>query len=98
MQFERFCEMKINNSQFNAQKATSQEDSLASGMIEGSIKSRSGQYEKSFPPDLPNNKMLVEHRLRMMKRRLVKDPELHQKFSHSWRVCLKMAIMMLEGS
>ena len=34
-----------------------------------------------FPPNLPNNKTQAEQRLLSLKKRLVRDPELHQKYS-----------------
>ena len=33
------------------------------------------------PPELPNNKSLAEHRLKLLKRRLTKDPLLHGKYT-----------------
>ena len=36
---------------------------------------------KVFPPDLPNNKIVAEHRLGLLKKRLLKDPQLHRKYS-----------------
>ena len=34
-----------------------------------------------FPPDLPNNKMQAKQRLQLLKKRLTKDCDLHQKYS-----------------
>ena len=45
-----------------------------------------GHYEiairwKCHPPDLPNNKPLVEHRLNLLRKKLLKDPELYSRYS-----------------
>ncbi|XP_067036266.1 uncharacterized protein [Acropora muricata] len=45
-----------------------------------------GHYEiaipwKFHPPGLPNNRPLAEHHLRLLRRRLVKDPELYSRYS-----------------
>lgn len=56
MQFEKFCEMEFNDSQFDAKKAMSQEDKRALNIMEQSVTLRDGHYEvalpwKVFPPD-----------------------------------------------
>ena len=85
-QFERFCEMEFNDSKSSVKKAMSQEDRRALKMMEDSVKLRDSHYEialpwKVFPLGLPNNKMLAEQCLFMLKKRLVKDRTLHQKYS-----------------
>ena len=47
---------------------------------------RNGHYEialqwKVFPPDLPSKTIVAEHRLGLLKKRLIKDPELHLKYT-----------------
>ena len=85
-QFERFCEMEFNDSQFTVEKTLSQEDKRALHTMEQSVRLCDGHYEvalswKVFPPNLPNNKMQAEQRLLSLKKRLARDPELHQKYS-----------------
>ena len=85
-QFVRFCEMEFNGSQFSIEKGLSQDDKRALAIMEESAELRGGHYEialpwKVFPPDLPNNKIVAEHRLGLLKKRLLKDPELHRKYS-----------------
>ena len=82
LQFERFCEMEFNDSQFSTEKGMSQEDKRALTIMEESAELRDGHYEialpwKVFPPELPNNKIVAEHRLGLLKKRLIKDPGLH---------------------
>ena len=85
-QFEKFCEMEFNDSQFTVEKTLSQEDKTALHTMEQSVRLRDGHYEvalpwKVFPPNLPNNKTQAEQRLLSLKKRLVRNPELHQKYS-----------------
>ena len=86
LQFERFCEMEFNDSQFSVEKGMSQEDKRALNIMEKSTELRGGHYEialpwKVFPPDLPNNKIVAEHRLVLLKKRLIRDSELHRKYA-----------------
>lgn len=86
MQFKKFCEMEFNDSQFTVETTLSQEDKRALHTMEQSVRRCDGRYEialpwKVFPPNLPNNKMQAEQRLLSLKKRLVRDPELHQKNS-----------------
>ena len=85
VQFHNFCEMEFNDSQFSITKEMSQEDRRALKMMEESTKLCDGHYEvalpwRVFPPDLPNNKMLAEHRLCLLKKRLMRDQALHRKY------------------
>ncbi|PFX28559.1 hypothetical protein AWC38_SpisGene6728 [Stylophora pistillata] len=85
-QFARFCEMEFNDSQFSIEKGLSQDDKRALSVMEESAEFRDGHYEialpwKVFPPGLPNNKLVAERRLALLKKRLVKDPELYRKYS-----------------
>ena len=79
--------MELNDSQFSIEKILSQDDKRALGIMEESAELCSGHYEIAlpwkviFPPDLPNNKIVAERRLGLLKKRLLKDPELHRKNS-----------------
>ena len=86
IKFEKFCEVEFNDSQFSIEKTMSQKDRKALSTMEQSVRLRDGHYEvalpwKVFPPDLPNNKMQAEQRLQLLKKRLTKDCNLHQKYS-----------------
>ena len=68
VQFEKFCGMEFNDSQFIIEKTMSQEDRKALSMMEQSVRLRDGHYEvalpwKVFPPDMTNNKMQAEQQL-----------------------------------
>ena len=45
VQFEKFCEMKFNDSQFSIEKTMPQEDRKALSMMEQSVRLRDGHYE-----------------------------------------------------
>jgi hypothetical protein len=62
------------------------EDSRALGMMEGSVQLKDGHYEialpwRNFPPCLLNNRPLAEHRLNLLKKRILKNSDLHSKYS-----------------
>ena len=85
-QFTRFCEMEFNDSQFSIKKGMLQDDKRALAIIQESAELCDGHYEialpwKVFPTDLPNNKIVAERHLGLLKKRLVKDQELHEKYS-----------------
>ena len=78
--------LEFNDSQFSIEKGLSQDDKKALAIMEESAELHGGHYEialpwKVFPPDLPNNKIVAERRLGLLKKRLLKDPELHRKYS-----------------
>ena len=62
------------------------EESRALGKMEGSVQLKDGHYEialpwRNFPPCLSNNRPLAEHRLNLLKKRLLKDSDIHSKYS-----------------
>ena len=79
-QFEKFCNAEFNDSAFNNSLEMSQEDLRAVGVMESTIRLSNGHYElalpwRNSPPRLPNNRRLAEHRLLLLKKRLLKDPD-----------------------
>ena len=77
--------MEFNDSQFSIKKGLLQDDKRALVIMQESAELLSGHYEialpwKVFPPDLPNNKIVVEHCLGLLGKRLLKDPKLHRKY------------------
>ena len=85
-QFVHFCEIEFNDSQFSIKKGLLQDDKRALAIMEDSAELCGGHYEvalpwKVFPPDLPKNKIVAEHSLGLLEKRLLKDLELHQKYS-----------------
>ena len=79
LQFERFCEMEFYDSQFSIEKGMSQEDKRALTIMEKSAELRVIPW-KFFLPYVPN-KADAEHCLSLLKKRLNRDPELHQKYA-----------------
>ena len=85
-QFEEFCNAEFNDSAFDSKLEMSQEDSRAVSIMESTIHLHDGHYEmalpwRNFPPRLPNNRPLVEHRLMLLKKRLLKNPVLLSKYA-----------------
>ncbi|XP_068716993.1 uncharacterized protein [Montipora capricornis] len=85
-QFTRFCNQEFSDSAYDKDAAPSKEDSHAISIMQQSVKLKSGHYEvalpwRNTPPNLLNNRPLAEHRLKLLRRRLLKDEELHSKYS-----------------
>ena len=84
-QFEDFCNLEFNDSSYEPQASMSQNDRKALHIMEGSAKLLNGHYEialpwKNDPPLLMNNKLQARQRLHPLKKRLHRDPALHQKY------------------
>ena len=78
--------MEFNDSTFSNKTSMSQEDRRALEIMNQTVKLKEGHYEvvlpwRHYPPDLPNNKSLADHRLNLLKRRLTKDTSLHEKYT-----------------
>ena len=87
-QFKRFCDIEFNDSTFDNEVVMSVEDKRVVSILESSAKLCNGHYElslpwKRFPPELPNNRPVAEHRLALLKKRFIKDPELFFKYRDS---------------
>ena len=85
-QFTRFCNQEFSDSAYNKDTGLSKEDLHAISIMEQSVKLKAGHYEvalpwRSTPPNLPNNRPLAEHRLKLLRRRLLKNQELHSRYS-----------------
>ena len=64
----------------------SKEDKLALSIMKKSICFKEGHYQIDLPwkddvPCLPNNLATAEHRLKLLRRRLLRNPDLHSKYS-----------------
>ena len=84
-QFESYCNREFNDSKYDARPTMSQNDRKALEIMERTVTMENGHYQmalpwKTFPPNLPNNKPQAKHRLQMLKNRLLKNPELLEKY------------------
>ncbi|KAK3727376.1 hypothetical protein QZH41_006038 [Actinostola sp. cb2023] len=85
-QFKQYCNMESNDTNYHDETTMSQEDIKALNSMKDSAKIVEGHYEialpwRSFPPDLPNNKIAAERRLELLKKRLTKDEVLHANYT-----------------
>ncbi|XP_068726426.1 uncharacterized protein [Montipora capricornis] len=85
-QFQRFCNMEFNDSLLDNERAMSLEDKRALNIMESPAVLKTGHYEIAMPRRysplcLPNNRIPAVHRLELLRRRLVKDPDLFQKYA-----------------
>ena len=84
-QFQSYCDMEFNDSACTEAKSMSANDKHAMRLMSDSIKLENGHYQlalpwRNHPPCLENNRSVVGHRLRLLKRRLSRDPELKSKY------------------
>ena len=85
-QFKEFCNLEFDDTEYHNGHTLSKEDQRALELMEGSVKLKQGHYEvglpwKRNPPDLPNNRVLAERRLNLLKKRLDKDPKLLKNYT-----------------
>lgn len=78
--------MEFNDSLLDNERAMSLEDKRALNIMESTAVLKEGHYEiampwRHSPLCLPNNRVLAEHCLKLLQRRLAKDPVLFQKYS-----------------
>ena len=84
-QFERFCNLEFNDSADTNDFAMSRNDLRALGVMEETAQLKENHYEialpwKSDPPRLEDNRPMAEHRLNLLKRRLVRDSTMHERY------------------
>ena len=85
-QFENYCNLEFNDSTYESKLSLSQNDRRALEIMEKTVKLKDGHYEialllKDYPPQLENNKIQAEHRLKLLRRRLQADSALHGKYT-----------------
>ena len=85
-QFRKYCDLEFNDTRIHDDRTMSQEDVKALNVMEDSAKIVDGHYQialpwRNYPPDLPNNKVDAEHRLKSLKNRLIKDERLHKNYT-----------------
>ena len=65
----------------------SQEDKKALSVFEESVRLKDSHYEveipwKNYSPCLPNNRPVAEHRLKLLKKKLTRNPDMRDKYSN----------------
>ena len=85
-QFREYCNHEFNDSSVLTEKQMSQDDMKAVRLMDQSIRLVDGHYEMAMPFKnsslcLPDNKILAEHRLQLLKKRFSRDQELYYKYS-----------------
>ena len=84
-QFRSYCNREFNDSVYSCEPSLSQNDKRALEIMNETATLMNGHYEialpwKNDPPGLENNRVIAEHRLKMLKKRLLKDPVLLTKY------------------
>ena len=85
-QFHHFMNFEFSESLPEAVNTMSRQDKQALSIYDASARLVDGHYQIAIPwkyhhPDLPNNKPLAEHRLNLLRKKLLKDPELYSRYS-----------------
>lgn len=84
----RVCNREFNDTIDESERGLSQDDQKAISIMKDTVQLKDGHYEIDLPwrtktpPCQPDNKSLVKHRLGILKKRFIKDPELLKKYSH----------------
>ena len=89
-QLDQFFKFELNESLADLKTGMSQEDKKALSVFEKSVHLKDGHYEveipwKNYPPCLPNNRPVAEHRLKILKKRLTRNPDMRDKYSNFLR-------------
>ena len=84
--FHHFMNFEFSESLPEAVNTMSRQDKQALSIYDASARLVDGHYQIAIPwkyhhPDLPNNKPLAEHRLNLLRKKLLKDPELYSRYS-----------------
>eukprot|EP00794_Sanderia_malayensis_P013101 gene13101-14442_t len=84
-QFESFCNLEFNDMQHDNKAAMSLNDKKALKIMDETVQLKQNNYEisllwKNLPPYLEDNKQMAEHRLNLLKRRLLRDPSTLHKY------------------
>ena len=85
-QFRSYCNMEFNDSVYGGKPSLSQNDKRALEIMQETCLLRDGHYTialpwKEDPPCIENNRSLAEHRLRLLKKRLLKNSDLRVKYT-----------------
>lgn len=85
-QFKKFCKLEFSNSIVDATAQMSSEDLKAVEIMEQTTLLNVNHYQMELPwksqqTSLPNNRALAGHRLKLLRKRLCRDPDLFGKYS-----------------
>ena len=85
-QSHQFINFEFNESVSEAVRTMYRQDKQALNIYDESARLVDGHYQitiswKCHPPDLLNNKPLADHRLNLLRKKLLKDPELFSRYS-----------------
>lgn len=83
-QFRNYCNLEFNDTLYGSKPSMSQEDKRALDIMNETARLENGHYEialpwKTDPPYLDKNKIIAQHRLTLLKKRLLKDQHLLTK-------------------
>ena len=87
-QLEKLWKTDFRDSIVGTRTLPSVEDNKALTKIKQSLQRRDGHFQvrlpwQEDPPYLPNNKVMAEQRLDLLRKRLSKDKDLHEKYCSS---------------
>jgi len=93
-QFQKYCDMEFNDSVYSNKSSMSSNDRRALDIMKATAQLKDGHYEIALPwisdpPCLENNRSVAEHRLKLLKKRLLKDAELLTKYRENVEGLLK---------
>ena len=85
-QFQSYCNMEFNDSVYGGKPSLSQNDKRALEIMQETCILQDGHYTialpwKQDPPSIENNRSVAEHRIRLLKKRLLKDSDLRVKYT-----------------
>ena len=86
-QLDQFLNFEFNESLADLKTGISKEDNKVLSVFEESVYLKDGHYEveipwKNYPPCLPNNRPVAEHRLKLLKKKLTRNPDMCDKYSN----------------
>ena len=85
VQLEKFWKSDFGDSLTSSKPCMSVDDRKALRTMEGSLKKVKGHYQIALPwknlsPCIPNNRIVAEHRLNLLKKKLLNDKEICKKY------------------
>ena len=93
-QFQQFFDLEFNDSNLASKASMSLNDQRALETMKETVKIEDGHYEmalpwKTYPPNLQNNRPVADRRLSLLKKRLQREPLVHEKYKDFMNDLLK---------